>query len=401
MKVTIRPGVARGSIMAPPSKSMAHRMLMGAGLSCGTSKVCNIELSEDIKSTLDILATLGAEYSIEDKIVTMRGIGGRKVQASDKLNCRESGSTLRFFIPLVLTGGEFYEFFGAQRLFERPLGIYEDICRTQGIGFEKSETGLKVSGQLQVADYKVPGNISSQFITGLLFALPLLDGDSTLEILPPVESKAYIEMTLEALDAFGITIQREGNTFYIKGNQTYLAKDVTVEGDYSNAAFLEAFNLIGGQVDVSGLREDSLQGDKIYREYFRQLQAGTPQLDIAECPDLGPILMGMAASLHGATFTGTKRLAIKESDRGAVMAEELKKFKIACDVKENKITVFQGELQKPMVSTNSHNDHRIAMTMALLHSQVGGSIEDAGAVKKSFPNFYQVIESLGIQLTTE
>lgn len=401
MKVTIRPGVARGSIMAPPSKSMAHRMLMGAGLSCGTSKVCNIELSEDIKSTLDILATLGAEYSIEDKIVTMRGIGGRKVQASDKLNCRESGSTLRFFIPLVLTGGESYEFFGAQRLFERPLGIYEDICRTQGIGFEKSETGLKVSGQLQVADYKVPGNISSQFITGLLFALPLLDGDSTLEILPPVESKAYIEMTLEALDAFGITIQREGNTFYIKGNQTYLAKDVTVEGDYSNAAFLEAFNLIGGQVDVSGLREDSLQGDKIYREYFRQLQAGAPQLDIAECPDLGPILMGMAASLHGATFTGTKRLAIKESDRGAVMAEELKKFGIACDVKENEIAVFQGELQKPTVSTNSHNDHRIAMTMALLHSQVGGNIEDAGAVKKSFPNFYQVIESLGIQITTE
>ncbi len=401
MRVTIQPSVARGHITAPPSKSMAHRLLMGAGLSCGTSTVRNIELSEDVRSTLEVLTALGATYSMEGNVVTMHGIGGRKVCATNRLNCRESGSTLRFFIPLVLTGGETYEFYGAQRLFERPLGIYEDICEEQGIGFEKSETGLKVSGQLQVEDYKIPGNISSQFITGLLFALPLLQGDSTLEILPPIESKAYIEMTLEALKIFGICIDQKENTFFIPGNQTYEAQDVTVEGDYSNAAFLEAFNLIGGEVRVDGLREDSLQGDKIYRQYFKELQAGTPELDIAECPDLGPILMGMAASLHGAKFTGTKRLAIKESDRGAVMAEELKKFGITCDVKENEITVYDATLQKPTVPTDSHNDHRIAMTLALLHSQTGGCIEDAGAVKKSFPNFYQLIEKLGIELAIE
>ena len=401
MKVTIEPSVARGNIVAPPSKSMAHRMLLGAGLSCGTSTVHNIELSEDIKSTLDILEALGARYSVEGNVVTMQGIGGGRVQVSDRLNCRESGSTLRFFIPLVLTGGGTYEFYGARRLFARPLGIYEDICKAQGITFVKTEDSLTVSGQLQVANYKVPGNISSQFITGLLFALPLLAGDSTLEILPPVESKAYIEMTLEALETYGISIKREDNTFYIKGSQTYQAKNVTVEGDYSNAAFLEAFNLIGGEVCVGGLKEDSLQGDKVYRAYFEQLQNGAPTLDISECPDLGPILMGMAASLNGARFTGTKRLAIKESDRGAVMAEELLKFGIACDVKENEITVFAGKLQKPAVPTDSHNDHRIAMTMALLHSQVGGCIDDAGAVKKSFPTFYQVIEKLGINLTIE
>ena len=182
----------------------------------------------------------------------MQGVGKKKLQADCVLDSKESGSTLRFFIPIVLTGGKSYEFAGAKRLFERPLGIYEDICNEQGIFFKKGETGLQLKGQLQAKHYKVQGNISSQFITGLLFALPLLEADSVLEVLPPIESKAYIDMTLETLEMFGIKIRQEGNTFYISGKQTYHAKDVTVEGDYSNAAFLDAFNLIGGDVKVEG-----------------------------------------------------------------------------------------------------------------------------------------------------
>lgn len=397
MKVTITPSKASGRIFAPPSKSMAHRMLMGAGLAHGTSVVDNIELSEDVKATLGILEALGAQYKIEECQVIMQGVGSEKLHTTQQLNCNESGSTLRFFIPLLLSGGERAEFTGAKRLFERPLGIYEEICREQEILFEKHEAGLNVEGQLQAGIFKVKGNISSQFITGLLFALPLLEEDSVLEVIPPVESRAYIDMTLEALETFGVQVKQEGNTFYIAGNQVYQAKDVTVEGDYSNAAFLDAFNLIGGNVMVEGLREDTLQGDQIYKTYFEVLKEDSV-MDIAECPDLGPILMGMAAARNGARFTGTRRLRIKESDRGAVMAEELAKFGIQVDVMENEIVVHKGTLRKPSEPLNSHNDHRIAMTMATLCTITGGIIDGAESVRKSFPNYFDVIEQLGINV---
>ena len=401
MKVTITPGQARGTVSAPPSKSMAHRMLMGAGLAGGVSVIENIDLSEDIKATLGILEALGGEYSFAHRTVTMHGIGKAGIRTKTVLDSKESGSTLRFFIPLVLTGEGDYEFTGARRLFERPLGVYEDICKEQGISFVKGETGLKVAGKLQATHYRIPGDISSQFITGLLYALPLLSGDSVLEVLPPVESRAYINMTLEALETFGIVIRQDGDTFYIRGNQTYQAKHVTVEGDYSNAAFLDAFNLIGGDVKVQGLRLDSLQGDRIYQEYYDILKEPHPVMDLSECPDLGPILIGMAAAGRGARFTGTRRLKIKESDRGAAMAQELAKFGIQVEVLENEIIVYPGDLKTPVETLCSHNDHRIAMTMTTLCTITGGVMEGAQSVRKSFPNYYEMIEDLGIQLTRE
>lgn len=400
MKATITPGKAKGDVLAPPSKSMAHRMLMGAGLAEGTSVIQNIDLSEDIKATLGILEALGCEYSIEGSTVEMKGIGHREVKANAVLDAKESGSTLRFFIPILLSGGGKSKLTGAKSLFSRPLGIYEDICKEQGIFFHKTENSLELDGKLMATHYKIPGNISSQFITGLLYALPLLEQDSVLEVIPPVESKAYIEMTMEVLALYGIKVERKENTYYIPGNQTYQAVSGTVEGDYSNAAFLDAFNLIGGEVNVKGLKEDSLQGDKIYREYFQMLQSPA-EMDISECPDLGPILIGMAAAKQGAVFTGTKRLKIKESDRGAVMAEELKKFGIDVEVLENQIIVHPGQLQKPTEMLNSHNDHRIAMTLATLCTLTGGTIEDCMAVRKSFPGYYDTIQSLGIQVRIE
>lgn len=410
-KAIIMPGSASGSVLAPPSKSMAHRMLMGAGLSEGTSIIGNVDLSEDIKATLGILEALGSEYTIENRTVTMKGIGGKRIKVDRPLDTKESGSTLRFFIPLLLSGGGKCKLFGAKSLFSRPLGIYEDICREQGIFFQKMEDSLELEGQLLATHYKIPGNISSQFITGLLYALPLLKEDSVLEVLPPIESKAYIEMTLEALAMYGIQVRREGNTYYIAGNQTYHGFNGSVEGDYSNAAFLDAFHLIGGDVKVEGLKEESLQGDKVYREYYKTLQTVTahdcngetrlPIMDISECPDLGPILMGMAAAKRGAVFTGTRRLKIKESDRGTVMAEELKKFGIQVDVHENEIVVHPGKLQKPEEILDSHNDHRIAMTLATLCTITGGTIDNCMAVTKSFPGYYETIQKLGIQVKIE
>lgn len=405
MKATITPGKAKGIVLAPPSKSMAHRMLMGAGLAEGTSVIKNIDLSEDIKATLGILEALGSEYVIEDRTVTMKGIGGKKVEVNRVLDTKESGSTLRFFIPILLTGGGKSTLTGAKSLFSRPLGVYEDICKEQGIFFQKTEDSLELDGQLKASHYKIPGNISSQFITGLLYALPLLKEDSVLEVLPPVESKAYIDMTLEALEIYGIQVERKNNTYYIPGNQTYQATCGMVEGDYSNGAFLDAFNLIGGEVIVEGLKEDSLQGDKIYRKYYPLLQQNAmqdmPTMDISECPDLGPILIGMAAANQGAVFTGTKRLKIKESDRGTVMAEELKKFGIQVDVHENEIVVHPGMLNKPEVPLDSHNDHRIAMTLATLCTITGGTIDGCMAVNKSYPGYYEAIQSLGVQVRIE
>ncbi len=399
MKVRITPGKARGIVMAPPSKSMAHRMLICAGLAEGISTIDNIELSEDIKATLGMLEQLGAVYTIEERKVKITGIGAKKVVPQVPLDSNESGSTLRFFIPIVLAKGMEVTFAGAKRLFERPLNVYEEICKEQGLLFEKEEGRLCVAGKLLAKHYKVPGDISSQFITGLLFALPLLEEDSVLEILPPIESKPYIDMTMEALQIFGIEIKQEGTIFYISGKQSYRSENVCVEGDYSNAAFLDALSLIGGFVEVRGLREGSLQGDKVYQTYYRELQKEQPIIDLTECLDLGPILIGLAGALHGAHFTGTKRLKIKESDRGVVMAEELEKFGIRVDVGENEITVFPGELQTPTENLNSHNDHRIAMTMATLCTITGGVLEGAESVKKSFPSYFDTIEELGIRVT--
>jgi len=401
MKVSITPGKANGLIQAPPSKSMAHRMLIGAGLAKGISIINNITLSEDIKATLSVLKALGSEYKIEGNSVVMKGIGHGNLKTEEVLDCRESGSTLRFFIPLLLTGGQRTKFIGAKRLMERPLTIYENICKEQGVFHQRTEEALVLEGVLKATHFKVPGNVSSQFVTGLLYALPLLEEDSVVEVLPPIESKAYIDMTLEALKYYGICIERKENTFFIAGGQTYVARDCVVEGDYSNAAFLEAFNLIGGNVSVEGLKEDSLQGDRIYKKYYELLKNENPVLDIAECPDLGPILMGMAAALHGAKITGTRRLKIKESDRGAVMAEELLKFGIKTKVLENEIIVFEGELREPNEILCSHNDHRIVMTLTTLCTIIGGMIDGAEAVRKSFPDYYDVIKNLGIQVTRE
>lgn len=401
MKVTIRPGKAKGCIQAPPSKSMAHRMLIGAGLATGTSVVRNIELSEDIKATLGILEAFGATYTFEQGVITIKGIGNQELIASRVLDCRESGSTLRFFIPLALLGEKKTLFTGSERLMERPLDIYDKICEEQRLMFEKKGNTLCVRGELKSGLYLIAGNISSQFITGLLYALPLLPGDSALEILPPIESRAYIDMTVQILKTFCVQIEKHSNRYEIAGNQRYQARDVFVEGDYSNAAFLDALNLFGGEVEVTGLTEDTLQGDAIYRTYFEKLQEEMPTLDISGCPDLGPILMGMGAALHGVHLTGTRRLKIKESDRGAVMARELEKFGIETEVFENEIIVKKGILQCPTEDLYAHNDHRIAMSLATLCTITGGTIDGAECVKKSFPSYFDAIENLGIALRRE
>lgn len=391
----INKGIANGVFQAPPSKSVAHRMLICGALS-EKSIIRSVAFSEDILATIDCLKALGAKVTIDNDFVTIGGIDFGSVSEIDTLPCRESGSTLRFLIPLCLLMNQKIELIGSKRLFERSLSVYEKIAKEQNIEFEKGTDSLRVSGRLVAGKYTVRGDVSSQFISGLLFALPVLDNDSIIFVEGELESGSYIDITLKALNDFGIVVERpDSNTFFIKGNQKYLSRDVAVEGDYSNAAFFEAMNLFGSKVEIKGLKEDSLQGDKKYKEYFEALNNGAAEIAISDCPDLGPILMAVAAAKNGGIFTGTRRLKIKESDRGFAMQSEL--FKMGCriTVEDNRIIVPKYELTVPTEPICGHNDHRIVMAMTVLLTLTGGEIKGTEAVSKSFPDFFEKLNSLG------
>lgn len=399
MKVVIRPGTARGTVAAPPSKSMAHRLLITAGLTAGETLVHGIDPSADILATSDCLQALGAEILPEGENVRVRGCDPR-LAPSAVLRCRESGSTLRFMIPLCLLSGRSMRLEGSPVLLSRPLSVYETLCREQGLRLERRDGGLLVQGVLSPGEYEIPGSVSSQFVTGLLFALPLLPGDSRIRLIPPVESRSYLNLTLQALGDAGVAVRPDGDdAFLVPGRSAFHARESAVEGDYSNAAFFAALNCLGGAVEVTGLRADSLQGDRVYAEYFARLREGRPELDLSDCPDLAPVLFTVAALCHGAVFTGTRRLRFKESDRGAVMAEEMKKCGIVLTLEENRITVPAGNPLPPRDLLSSHNDHRIAMALSLLCTRTGGVIDGAEAVRKSFPDYWERLRSLGISVT--
>lgn len=397
MIVTIKPSKAKGKVVSPPSKSMAHRALICGALS-EKSVIKNIDFSNDITATLNCLEKLGAKVEIDGSTVTLGGLKLGCVPDNIELDANESGSTLRFLIPLCMASEKTVVLKGAKRLFERPLDIYESIAKEQNILFKKCENSLTVRGSLLGGEYSVPGNVSSQFITGLLFLLPLLNGDSKLTVTGNFESASYIDLTLQVLNVFGVDIKRENNTFIIKGNSEYKSQNYIAEGDCSNAAFLEAFNYLGGSVNVEGLDPNTLQGDRVYKDIFEGLKNGQKLFDLSDCPDLAPVVFAVSTLYGGAEFTGTKRLKIKESDRAEAMKQELLKFGIETQVYENSVIIKNGQLKKPNVVLNSHNDHRIAMSLTLLLSITGGSIEGAESVAKSFPLFFKKISQIGIDL---
>ena len=351
-------------------------------------------------ATLDCLTALGAKIEIQGSKIKCGGLNPFNAKEAT-LDCRESGSTLRFMIPLAFLSGAKITLTGSERLFARNLTIYEEIAKQNSIFFEKGKNSLTVCGKLKSGNYKIAGNISSQFISGMLFALPLLDGDSTLEITGEYESEPYVDLTIKSLSDFGVTIEKCGRIYKIKSNQKYETKNITVEGDYSNAAFLDGFNLLGGDVLVTGLNESSLQGDKIYKKMYEGLKNGEKQFDLSNCPDLAPVMFALSAVYGGAHFTGTKRLKIKESDRAVAMQTELKKFGIKVDVNDNDVTVHGGELKAPSETLCGHNDHRIVMALSLLCTLTGGSINDAQSVAKSYPDYFEKIKSLGIVIENE
>lgn len=402
MTVTIKPGKAVGSAVAPPSKSMAHRLLICAGMCEGESLIHGVSYSEDVSATIDCLRNFGAvvERVGDGRTVRVCGVDMTKAYPRAVLRCRESGSTLRFFLPLALLSGKEAVLTGAPSLLKRPMTVYEELCEFKDLKYEQKDDGITVQGKLPAGRYTVSGNISSQFISGLLFALPFAEGNSYINITPPIESRPYLNLTLSALNGFGIQAGwKDEQTLYIPGGQRPIPCECNVEGDFSNSAFLDALNVLGGDVTVKGLSDESLQGDREYKKMFELLKLGAPALHIGDCPDLGPVLFSLAAACHGGIFSGTRRLRLKESDRSFAMTEELKKFGVDSTRYEDSVVIYPMKFHAPTESLCGHNDHRIVMSLAILLCKVGGTITGAEAVNKSYPEFFETLKGLGIEVT--
>lgn len=412
MIARIRPGNLAGTIAAAPSKSYAHRWAIAAALA-GDSVVENAGFAEDVEATIGAMHALGYRLRREDdgRIVSAAPLPDRPQDAS-AIDCGESGSTLRFALPLAMDGRR-HVFAGRGRLLERPLAPYKAIADMQGIVFAASEGRLTVEGRLQAGRFELPGDVSSQFVSGLLFALPTLEVPSTIAIAPPVESRAYIDMTLDVLARFGVEAAwKDGCTIEVSGSQRWRPAHVAVEGDWSNAAFFVAAGVLGGGVRVEGLRDSSLQGDRAIIERLRDMGAivavesgavgAMPgalrgiDADASQIPDLVPVLAALGACATGVTrIRNAARLRHKESDRLAAMACELRKMGAGVEELVGGLTITGGRLHGAALS--AHGDHRIAMALAVAATAAEGesTIDDAACVAKSAPGFWTDFRTLG------
>ena len=417
--VVKRARAVAGRIAAPPSKSMAHRAVLCAALAKGTSHLHHLAFSKDISATLGAAGRLCARVTTGENDAVVEGLG-RFLPVDAPVDCCESGSTLRFLIPLASLTGQEVTFTGRGRLMERPQSVYKTLYQQQGLRFEQGADRLTVEGALTPGEYELAGNVSSQFISGLLFALPLLDGDSTLHLIPPVESRSYIDMTRAVQAAFGVTSRwLDGNTLALPGRQHYHPCDYDVEGDYSQAAFPAVLGAVCGGVTVTGLSPDTLQGDAVILDILHRCGAQFTRegdtvtfakaplhgvdIDLADCPDLGPVLMVLGLLCEGTTvIRNAERLRLKESDRIAAMEAELRACGGVLESEGGTITVHgcAEHLHAPEGILHGHNDHRVVMSLAVLSAAAGLplTVDDAEAIQKSWPNFFAAIRPLGVEV---
>lgn len=417
--IKLEPSMLKGQIKIPPSKSLCHRAIICASLCDGESLIQDFVMSEDMTATIGGMKVLGAKIdklsNSEDKSLELKIEGGLK-KTGEHIDCIESGSTIRFLIPLAMLSEGKITFTGRGKLTTRPLGPYKEIFKKQNIDYiyEEDQLPLTVDGVLKSGDYSLKGNISSQFITGLMFALPLLDGDSRIIITTELESKGYVDLTLDMLKKYGIKIENNDyREFVVKGNQKYLNQNYRVEGDFSQAAFWIVAGIIGNGLECNNLNLESLQGDKaildIVCEMGGRFEAHNDSLsvyksdtkgtviDASQCPDLVPILAVLASLSKGTTkIVNAARVRIKESDRLKAISEELKK--LGADIEELEDGLIINGVEKLGGGTvESWNDHRIAMALAIASTRCESPviIKNSEAVNKSYPGFWEDFESLG------
>ena len=413
-----------GTAAVPPSKSMAHRAVLCAALADGVSRLSNIEYSEDIRATLGAVAQLGAKVAEGPLAVTITGRGAASgfATVTRPVFCNESGSTLRFMIPLFSLTAQKVRFTGAGRLFDRPQAIYQMLFDRQGLRFTQAPDGITVFGRLRPGGFTLPGDVSSQFISGLLFAAPLMESESTIEVLPPYESRSYVELTVAAMQRFGVKVtaraRKNGSVLYrVPAPQSYTACDLTMEGDYSQAAFLAVLGCVAGGITVTGLDPASRQGDKVILDilqrcgakikplengyqFARSLLRAT-EIDLADCPDLGPILFTLGCFCSGETvLRNAGRLRLKESDRIDAMQAELQKMGARILVDGDDVHILGTALHAPDAPLSGHNDHRVVMALAVAAAAAGlpALLLGAEAVNKSWPAFWQVLQGLGARV---
>lgn len=400
MNIVIEPKTLSGEIKVPPSKSISHRALICAALSKGESRITDLLGCEDIDATCDALAALGASFRTEGNETYVTGIETPPEKA--EINCRESGSTLRFLIPVAAALGVEAVFTGCGKLPTRPITPYIDEFSKHGVEFISDSMPYHIKGKLTSGVFSVPGDISSQFITGLLFALPLMEGNSTITLTSPLQSKPYADITLQCMKSYGIeTLEFNGN-YSVRGVQEYKPTAYTVEGDCSQAAFFAVANQIGSNIDLVGINSNSVQGDRaVFDIINNMIKIGENysgfDVDATDIPDLVPILTVLAAFADGTSnIRGCKRLRIKESDR-------LESISTVLNSLGANVTIVNDELEIVGVKElsggvcSSFNDHRIAMSLAIASQRCTGplTITDAECVAKSYPTFFEDFRSLG------
>ncbi len=405
MNLAIYPTKLKGAITPPPSKSQAHRAIISAALADGDSLILNLQMSQDIHATLNCMRALGADAVEHGGVITGANACPGRFDSLPELDCCESGSTLRFLIPiaLVVAGGGIFS--GRGRLMERPQKPYEELFAERGIRFERKNGKIEVEGTLKPGLFRIAGNVSSQFITGLLFALPLLDGDSDIELTTHLESAGYIESTIVAQKLFGVDIQPTETGWHIPGNQKYhpAKTPVMIDADYSNAAFYIIANGLGNEIDIMDLNPNTCQGDKIIEQQEAMLdRPGEVIIDVRQCPDLVPAIAGRAALRDGQVtrIINAARLRIKESDRLDTVSTELNKLGAKVEQLPDAL-VITGVKELHGGVVDSHNDHRIAMMLAMVASRATDRVvlRDAGSVAKSHPGFWEHYFRLGGQFS--
>lgn len=403
---------------------MAHRAVICAALGDGVSKVTNIDYSDDIIATIEAMSSLGAKITKKEDYLEVYGINSpenikaNSVKEQRTIDCNESGSTLRFLVPIASLFDGVNRFVGRGNLGKRPLDTYYKIFDKQGIKYSYKDgiLDLTTEGKLKAGEFKMEGNISSQFITGLLFTLPLLDGDSKIVITTEMESKGYIDLTLRAIKDFGVEIINNNyEEFIIKGNQIYNSIDYRVEGDYSQAAFFFCADALSSNIVLNDLKLDSLQGDKEVIDILQRMGLklnnkdngliGSASLglkstiiDGSQCPDIIPVVSLVAALSEGTTeIINAGRLRIKECDRLAAVTSELNKLGAKIIEKEEGLIIEGVKELKGNVEVWSHKDHRIAMTMAIASTMCKEPIilKDYECVSKSYPQFWDDFKNLG------
>lgn len=411
--VKFSPFIPSGTVNVPPSKSDVHRAIICAAMANGVSRISPVALSNDIKATIGCIKALGAEAVLENNVLKVDGTNMYKNKTA-LLDCGESGSTLRFFIPIAAVGNINATFVGKGKLPQRPIGIFTEalpkagtVCKTEG------GLPLEIKGQLKSGIFEIPGNVSSQFITGLLLALPILEGDSEIVLTSPLESIGYIAMTIRTMKQFGVNIQATEKGWHIKGGQSYKTCDYTTDGDWSQAAFFMVLGAVSGKVTVKGVAKDSTQGDKKCAEILARFGAKVTQLDnevtvekgelkaitidASQIPDLVPVLSVCAAFAEGTTkIINAERLRIKECDRLKATAELLNNL-------GGKVKELSDGLEITGVSSlkggnvNGYNDHRIVMSAAVCAARSDEDITAtfAMSINKSYPDFYIDYNSIG------